>query len=87
MDALVVDDNESLAKALEWALRRIVPAGWDVRSTGDAVTGGALLILDPGIKVAVIDYLMPMRDGEHIVAEALKVRPQLRGKIIVCSGV
>lgn len=87
MDALVVDDTEGLAKALTWALKRIVPPGWDVQSTGDAVTGGALLILDPGLKLAVIDYLLPVKDGHAIVTEAIAVRPQLRGKIIMCSGV
>ena len=86
MDALIADDNIALSKALHWALKRIVPDGWDIRVTNDAVTAGYLLILDPGLKVAVVDYLMPIRDGEHIVTEAMKVRPHLRGKIIICSG-
>lgn len=86
MDALIADDNIALSKALGWALKRIVPDGWDIRVTNDAVTAGYLLILDPGLKLAVLDYLMPIRDGEHIITEAMKVRPHLRGKIIVCSG-
>lgn len=86
MDALVVDDNESLARALEWALRRILPAGWDVKSTHDARLGGYLLVMDPGLKVAIIDYLLPVMLGDQIINEAMKVRPELRGKIIVSSG-
>lgn len=86
MDALVIDDNEAWAKAVLWALKRIVPADWDVRSVNNARTGGYLLIMDRDLKLALVDYLMPIQLGDEIIEEAIAVRPKLRGKIIVCSG-
>lgn len=87
MHALVADDNVSLAKAVHWALRRIVPDGWDVQIAHDGLTASYMLIMDPELKLAVIDYLLPRKDAHAIVTEALRVRPHLKGRIIVCSGV
>jgi hypothetical protein len=68
-------------------LQRILPSGWDVRVVDDGRTAEYVLIMDPDIKVALLDYLLPRVDAERIVVETLKVRPHLRGKIIVSSGV
>jgi DNA-binding response OmpR family regulator len=87
MEALIAEDHESLAKALRWALQRILPSGWDVQTTGDGRTAEYILIMDPGLHLAVLDYLLPHADADRIVTEALKVRPHLRGKIIISSGV
>lgn len=86
MDALVVEDQVAIGRVLVWALRRIAP-GWDIQITGDAIAGGYLLVLDPSLKMAVVDYFMPMKLGDEIIEEALKIRPHLKGKIIVCSGI
>jgi DNA-binding NtrC family response regulator len=87
VEALVADDNVSLAKAVRWALRRIVPPNWDVQVVHDGLTASYMLIMDPELKVAVIDYLLPRKDAHAIIGEALKIRPHLRGRIIVCSGI
>lgn len=87
MHALVADDNISLAKAMRWALRRIVPPGWDVQVTHDGLTASYMLVMDPELKLVVCDYLLPRKDAHAIITEALKVRPHLRGRIIVCSAV
>jgi DNA-binding NtrC family response regulator len=87
VDALIAEDHETLASALRWALRRILPADWDVQTTEDGRTAEYVLIMDPGLKLAILDYLLPHADADRIVTEALKVRPHLRGKIIISSGV
>ena len=77
----------ALAKAVRWALRRILPDGWDVQVAHDGLTAEYMLIMDPDVKVAVLDYLLPRRDGHAVMTAAIKVRPNLKGRIIVCSGV
>lgn len=86
MDALIAEDHEALANALLWALQRILP-GWDIQKTSDGRTALYVLCMDPGVQFAVLDYLLPHSDADDIVSEVLKVRPHLRGKIIVCSGI
>src|ERR1043165_1177415 len=86
MDALIAEDYDPLRKAIAWALRRMLP-DWDVQDTSDGRTAQYILIMDPGLRLAVLDYMLPHADADTIVAEALKVRPHLRGKIIICSGI
>jgi DNA-binding NtrC family response regulator len=86
MDVLIIDDEELYGKMLVWALRRMVPDGWDVQRTTDAVTGGYLAVMDPDLKLVLLDYLMPKKFGLQVAEEALEARPKLRGRIIVASG-
>lgn len=87
VDALVIDDNINWSKAVIWALKKICPPDWDIRATDSSRTGGYLLVMDPDLKLALVDYFMPVQLGDEIIEEALKVRGHLRGKIIVCSGI
>ncbi len=85
MDALIADDHEIFSNALLWALQKILP-GWDIQKTDNGRTAMYVLTMDPGIKFAVVDYLLPRMHGDEAVSEAVKLRPHLRGKIIICSG-
>lgn len=86
MDILIVDDEEPTARALGLLTQMIVPKGWHVHWTTNASQGLSLLALDPRIRVAIVDVLQPGIAGDTLIAEAIRVRPSLRGKIIVCSG-
>lgn len=86
MDLLIVDDDAMALAAIHRLLLDIVPAHWSIAPVSDALAGRSLLTLDPRIKVAIIDYLMPRLDGLALVEDALKYRPELRGKIIITSG-
>lgn len=86
MDVLIIDDEELYGRMLVWAVRRMVPDGWDVQRTTDPVAASYILILDPDIKLVLLDNLMPKKYGIDVAEEALKERPHLRGRIIVTSG-
>lgn len=85
---LIIDDDEMVADALHRVLREmIVPLSWTVQHVTDARLGRSLLIFDPNVKVAVVDYLMPDLDGLQVIRDAISHRPDLKGRIIVCSGI
>jgi DNA-binding response OmpR family regulator len=86
MDALIAEDHDVLANALLWALQRILP-GWDIQRVEDGRSAEYALIMDSGVRLAVLDYLLPRADAEKVVASVLQIRPKLKGKIIICSGI
>lgn len=87
MDILIIDDEEAQARAIHQLVRRMsLPSNFKVEHTTDALQGRALLTLDPRVKVAIVDYLMPRIDGQAVIEEAMKHRPDLRGRIIIISG-
>lgn len=84
--AIIVDDEVLYAQVLTRVLATIVPSDWKVEMLTDARAGRVVLIMDARVRFAIVDYLMPRFDGEAIIADTLKQRPELRGKIIVMSG-
>jgi CheY-like chemotaxis protein len=86
VDLLIIDDEESSASSLHRVLRGMVPNDWTIEHTTDPIVGRSLLVLDPRVKVAFVDYRMDGLNGEAVIREALGARPELRGKIILCSG-
>lgn len=86
VDALVIDDEQFYGEMIERVVKRIVPEGWDVRCMANAIAATYVLILDPDIKLVLLDHLMPHRLGIDVAQEAVTMRPHLRGRIIVSSG-
>jgi DNA-binding NtrC family response regulator len=84
--AIIIDDEADFAKGMARHLANIIPGGWKVELMSDARAGRMVLVMDSRVKFAIVDYLMPRFDGEAIITEALKNRPELKGKIIVMSG-
>lgn len=87
MHVLIIEDDAAQADAIHRLLDGMVPIGWEVQHTTDAVEGRALLVLDSRIRVAFVDYSMPKLDGLAVIEEALQHRPELRGRIVLITGV
>lgn len=87
-DAVVIDDNLPMLGALRRVLESILPR-WRIVGFSEPGAGRNALVAAPHVKLAVVDYHFAESrlDGEAIIDQALKVRPNLRGRIIVCSGV
>lgn len=90
MDVLIVDDEYSSARsmyrAVEHILHRWGHKDWNIAVVTSAVDGRHLLVADPDMRAAIVDYLMPKLLGDRIIEEALEIRPELRGRIIVSSA-
>jgi CheY-like chemotaxis protein len=84
--AIIIDDEVDFAEGMARHLAKIVPGGWKVELMSDARAGRVVLVMDSRVKFAIVDYLMPRFDGEAVITETLKARPELKGKIIVMSG-
>jgi CheY-like chemotaxis protein len=84
--AIIIDDEVDFARGMARHLANIIPGGWKVELLSDARAGRMVLVMDSRVKFAIVDYLMPRFDGEAIITETLKNRPELKGKIIVMSG-
>jgi DNA-binding NtrC family response regulator len=52
----------------------------------DAQTGLALLSFDRDVQICMVDILMPGMSGVDVIEQALKIRPAMRGRIIVTTG-
>lgn len=77
---LLVDDEEVFRKRLALALSR---RGFTVFEAGD-FDGAVEVLTGVAPDLAVVDLRMPGRSGLELVAEALRLRPQL--KILVLTG-
>lgn len=86
MDILIIDDHPGSARAMQMTVERMVPPGFDVRFITNARLGSFASVLDPDLKALILDYLMPHMDGEKVTEEVLRVRPRMRGRIIICTG-
>ena len=84
--AIIIDDEVDFAKGMARHLAHIVPSGWKIELLSDARAGRMVLVMDSRVRFAIVDYLMPRFDGEAVITETLKSRPELKGKIIVMSG-
>ena len=76
----VIDDDE-LVRA--WIAETLTAGGWRTLEAG-AVDEGVSLIREHRLSAAVVDILMPDRDGLEAIGQLRKVRPDLR--IVAISG-
>jgi CheY-like chemotaxis protein len=87
---LVIDDEESFARAIHRVLRRVLPDAWDVHWEPAASTGLSLLVLDGLVRLCFVDIQLATgpegMNGDELIEQALKLRPDMRGRIVVCSG-
>lgn len=80
MKVCVIDDDPLVISHLEAMLKEL---GHDVVSAGD-VNGGLEQVAAQGSDAAVVDVLMPERDGLTFIMEARRERPDLR--IVAITG-
>lgn len=84
-EVIIIDDDEATVRALHRLVIPLVPKEWRVAPTTDPEEG-RLWLLEPSVKIAIIDLCMRGLPGDEIIREMLTIRPELRGRIIVCSG-
>jgi DNA-binding response OmpR family regulator len=77
---LIIEDDKSMARALEFKLTR---AGFEVKSTGNGEDGLAILASE-NFSLILLDLIMPKVDGFKVL-ETLKER-QNKTPIIVLSN-
>lgn len=85
--ALVIDDDEDVASAIHRMVRSTLPDDWQVEHVTDARRGLAALVLNDDVTLAFVDLRMPRLDGISLIEEALTQRPELRGRIVVCTAI
>lgn len=88
---LVIDDEESFTGSMHRLLRMVLPNEWSVEIEHAPSTGLSRVVLDKLIRICFVDFLMSDpegvgMDGDELIEHALKLRPEMRGRIIVCSG-
>lgn len=86
VDAIIIDDNAEFLREMQRFVQRVVGPRWVVEGTVDPVLGEAILVMDSRVKLAIVDLKMDKLDGVEVIEKALKERPGLRGRIIVCTG-
>lgn len=84
---IVVDDEPVIARLLREQIGEFL-AGWTVATETDADRALARIESDDAgdIGLCVVDIGMPGIGGEELIVRALAHRPDLRGRIIVCTG-
>jgi CheY-like chemotaxis protein len=83
---LVIDDDPVVAQSIHRFLRQVVPASWEVAHETDPKVGLLRAVTDQAIALCFVDLLMPALGGDQLIEMALRQRPDLRGRIAVCSG-
>ncbi|MDZ4865869.1 MAG: response regulator [Alphaproteobacteria bacterium] len=76
----VIDDNDLVRATICNALR---DAGFETVEAEDGITG-LKMIADSHAKVAVIDIVMPVREGHDVIVDATRQFPDL--KVLAVSG-
>lgn len=84
-DVVIIDDDHATVTALHRLVLPLVPKSWRVAATVDPEQG-RLWLLEPCVKFAIIDLNMPKLHGEELITEMISIRPELRGRIVICSG-
>jgi CheY-like chemotaxis protein len=83
--ALIVDDEGIVAVVVKRLVSKMLP-GWTIAHETNAKLGLSVLLLDEEISLAIIDIRMPELDGISFIRDALRQRPELRGRIVICTG-
>lgn len=84
--ALVIDDEAIVATTLHRVLREVLPGNWLVEHETNAALGLSRLVVDKAVTFAIVDFLMPGTRGDVLVEEVIRRRPELRGRIVICTG-
>ena len=86
--ALVVDDSPEVARVIHRMLVQVLArhGKWEVRYTTDPQQGLKAIAWDEHIRMVFVDSVMPLLNGDDLIEAALAQRPDLRGRIVVCSG-
>lgn len=79
---LLVDDDESLLRALERQFHRLGP-GWDVRCAPDG-RAAMEIVRASELDLVVVDLLMPVQEGMETLVALRRERPRL--PVVVMSG-
>lgn len=84
---IVVDDEPLIARLLRERISEIL-TGWHVVSETACARALALIEADDAREIAVVfaDLSMPGIGGEELIVQTLAHRPDLRGRIVVCTG-
>jgi len=80
--ALIVDDNGPLREAIARSLAR---EAWDVMTAADGLEG-LEAVRSRSFDAVITDVQMPGQGGLWFWAEALKLRPDMRGKFVFMSS-
>lgn len=78
---LVVDDEPMITTILSAVLRK---AGYSVLAAGGAREAVELCTNDADIGLAIVDYIMPERNGADLALDLKKLRPDIR--VVMMSG-
>lgn len=84
---LILDDEKAIVRSLAAFFQRALTT-WEVVSFDQGSPAMAFLQADGSrdVKFAVVDLCMESMDGRAFIEQALKTRPDLRGRICVFSG-
>lgn len=82
---LVIDDDPVVVRSIHRFVRVSLPEDWEVWEETDAERGLARA-LSHRVKILFVDLVMPNMPGEELVARLLVDRPEMRGHVVVCSG-
>ncbi len=85
---LLLDDEKPLIKSLDSFFRRALPAEWTIAAFEETDTALAFLQRDAlrDVRFCIVDLWMTGRGGAAFIAEAISLRPDLRGRVCVFSG-
>jgi CheY-like chemotaxis protein len=82
---LVIDDDPVVVRSLHRFVRDSLPDGWEVWEETDPLQG-LVRATSHRVEIVFVDLVMPTMKGEELVARLLVDRPEMRGSIVVCSG-
>ena len=83
---LIIDDEPVVAKAIHRLLREVLPRSWEVAQETNATIGLSRAVLEEDVEIAIVDLLMPGMKGDTLVEQVIRQRPEMRGRIILCTG-
>ena len=83
---LIVDDDPMVARAMQRAAEVWLPEGWDIETVSSPLDGLCMTVTDKEIELVLLDLTMPDVRGDVVAVYILRYRPELRGKIILSSG-
>jgi response regulator of citrate/malate metabolism len=83
---LIVDDDVMVARAMTRAVRGWLPDTWTIETVSSALDGLCLVVTDKEIELVLLDRLMPDASGDAVAVHILRYRPEMKGKILISSG-
>jgi DNA-binding NtrC family response regulator len=83
---LIIDDDPIVATAMQRMADRALDPSWTVIYVTEPLDGLCMVVVDKDIQMLIVDVRMPAVNGVDLAVTVLRHRPELRGKIILCSG-